>query len=52
MINVPANIVTDLASSTSAVMSSVSAGIIFFIGLTAAFYSARELKRFFPKNGR
>jgi hypothetical protein len=50
MINIPSNIVSDLATATASVMSSVSTGVLFFIGVSVTFYIGRELKRFFPKN--
>jgi len=49
MISVPENIVSDLISALREVMNGIGPAIIVFIGVSVAFYIAREVKRLIPK---
>lgn len=49
MITVPENIVADLIAAVRDVMNGIGPAIIVFIGISVAFYAAREVKRLMPK---
>ena len=49
MLNVPANIITDIASTTSATVTGMLPLLALFISLPLAFWVITRIKSLFPK---
>jgi hypothetical protein len=47
---IPSSIVTDIVSATHDFMTQILPIMVFYIGLATTFYSAREIRRLFPRS--